>query len=45
MTDIDFKRLASLLFALRLAGTSADPVSDAVELADRLLKELQRDEE
>lgn len=44
MTDIDFRRLASLLFALRLTGTSADPISDAVELADRLLDELQRNE-
>ena len=35
---------ASLLFALRLTGTSADPISDAVELADRLLNELQRNE-
>lgn len=41
MTDIDFRRFASLLFALQLLGLSEDPIKDAVDLADRLLKELQ----
>lgn len=41
MTDIDFRRLASLLFALRLIGVVADPVKDAVETTDRLMEELQ----
>ena len=41
MTDIDFRRLASLLFALRLFGASEDPVKEAVQLADRLLTECQ----
>lgn len=44
MTDIDFRRVASLLFALRLIGTAADPVKGGVELADRLLKEIQQSE-
>lgn len=44
MTDIDFRRVASLLFALRLIGTAADPVKDGIELADKLLEEIQRTE-
>jgi hypothetical protein len=44
MTDIDFRRLASLLFALRLIGVSEDPVKDATQMADRLLGELLRNE-
>lgn len=44
MTDIDFRRFASLFFALQLLGTSKDPIKDAVGLADRLLKELQLNE-
>jgi hypothetical protein len=41
MTDIDFRRLASLLIALRLIGVSDDPIKDAIEQANRLLDELQ----
>ena len=44
MTDIDFKRLASLLFALRLFGEKEDPIADAVRHAENLLEELQRNE-
>jgi hypothetical protein len=44
MTDIDFRRLASLLFALRLYGAVEDPVKDGIEMAERLLEELQREE-
>lgn len=44
MTDIDFRRIASLLFALKLTGSAADPIKDAVELADKLLNELQENE-
>ena len=42
MTDIDFRRLASLLFALRLMGVSADPVGDGVAKANQLLEKLQQ---
>ena len=42
MTDIDFRRLASLLFALRLIGKTEDPVGDAVRQADELLGKLQQ---
>jgi hypothetical protein len=41
MTDIDFRRFASLFFALRYIGMVADPVKDAVEAADRLMEELK----
>lgn len=41
MTDIDFRRFASLLFALKMIGKTNDPIKDAVELADNLLQELQ----
>ena len=44
MTDIDFKRMASLLFALKLIGKVTDPVDSGIELADRLLKQLQKEE-
>lgn len=42
MNDIDFRRFASLLFALRLLGVSKDPISDAVKHASELLEKLQR---
>lgn len=44
MTDIDFRRLASLLITLQLIGKAADPVSAAVDMADRLLDKLQANE-
>lgn len=44
MTDIDFRRLASLLFALRLIGVTTTPIVDGVDLAEELLKELQSNE-
>lgn len=44
MTDIDFRRLASLLFALKLIGRAADPVDSGIDLADRLLQQLQQNE-
>jgi hypothetical protein len=44
MTDIDFRRFASLLFALQLNGVIEQPIVVAVELADKLLEELQKKE-
>ena len=44
MTDIDFRRFASLLFALHFVGTLNDPIKSAVEHADMLLKELKLNE-
>lgn len=43
MTDIDFRRFASLLFALQLVGTDR-PAAEAVRLANELLEELQKHE-
>ena len=44
MPDIDFIRLSALAFAIRLTGHSADPVKEAVEMAERLFDELNRKE-
>jgi hypothetical protein len=44
MTDIDFRRFASLMFALQLLHTSKEPIKDAVGLADKLLDELRQQE-
>lgn len=44
MTDIDFRRMASLLLLLHLYDKTCDPVREAVQLADELLAELNRDE-
>ena len=44
MSDIDFRRLASLLFALRLLGEAKDPIKEAVKLGDKLLEELRQGE-
>ena len=44
MTDIDFRRIASLLFALRLIGISENFAKDAVNAADKLMEEIQRGE-
>ena len=45
MTDIDFIRLSALVFATRLIGTSADPISEGTELAERLFNKLKEKEE
>lgn len=45
MTDIDFRRIAALLYSLRLVGTSQDPIKDAVALADKLLEEIRQRED
>lgn len=45
MTDIDFRRFASLLFALKLVGITETPTSDGIKFANQLLKELQRCEQ
>lgn len=44
MTDIDFKRLASLFFAICLIDKSSTPIKEAVRMADDLLKELTDNE-
>lgn len=42
MTDIDFRRFASLLITLKLLETSQEPAKEAAEIANKLLDELQR---
>ena len=46
MTDVDFIRLSALVFATELIGKTTDPISEGVEMAERLfntlnLKEVQ----
>lgn len=44
MSDVDFIRLSALVFATRLIGMTADPVSEGIDMAERLFDELkQRD--
>ena len=45
MTDIDFIRLSALVFATRLIGISADPVSEGTDMAERLFNKLKEKEE
>lgn len=44
MTDIDFIRLSALVFATRLVGKTADPVSEGMEMAERLFNKLKQKE-
>jgi hypothetical protein len=44
MTDVDFIRLSALVFAFKLIGKANDPVSDAVEMAERLFNKLKEKE-
>lgn len=44
MTDIDFIRLSALVFATRLIGHTADPVSEGLEMAERLFHQLKEKE-
>lgn len=44
MSDIDFIRLSALVFATRLIGMTADPVSEGMDMAERLFNELKQKE-
>lgn len=44
MSDIDFIRLSALVFATRLIGMTADPVSEGMEMAERLFNKLKQKE-
>ena len=44
MADIDFIRLSALVFATRLIGQTADPISEGVEMAERLFNKLKEKE-
>lgn len=41
MSDVDFIRLSALVFATKLIGISADPVSDGLDMAERLFEKIQ----
>ena len=45
MTDIDFIRLSALVFATRLIGIAADPVSEGTDMAERLFNKLKEKED
>lgn len=44
MVDIDFIRLSALVFATRLIGHATDPVSEGIEMAERLFNKLKEKE-
>ena len=44
MTEIDFIRISALVFATRLIGKTADPVSEGMEMAERLFNKLKQKE-
>ena len=44
MTDLDFIRLSALVFATRLIGRAADPISEGTEMAERLFNKLKEKE-
>ena len=44
MTDIDFIRLSALAFATKLVGHTDDPVSEAIDMAERLFNKLEEKE-
>ena len=45
MTDVDFIRLSALVFATKLIGKAADPISEVMDMAERLLNKLKEKEE
>lgn len=45
MTDIDFVRLSALVFAAKLIGKTTDPVSEGMEMAERLFYKLKEKED
>lgn len=44
MTDIDFIRLSALVFAIKLIGRTPDPVSEGLEMAERMFNKLKEKE-
>ena len=44
MTDIDFIRLSALVLVARLIGHTPDPVSEGVEMAERMFNQLKQKE-
>mgnify|MGYP007111778461 CR=1 FL=1 len=44
MTDIDYIRLSAMMFAMQLIGKVSDPVSEGIEMAERLFNKLNEKE-
>ena len=44
MIDLDFIRLSALVFATRLIGEVTDPISEGVDMAERLFNKLKEKE-
>jgi hypothetical protein len=44
MNDIDFIRLSALVLTTRLMGSTDDPVTEAVEMAESLFNRLNEKE-
>ena len=44
MNDLDFIRLSALVFATRLIGRTIDPISEGVDMAERLFNKLKERE-
>ena len=45
MSDIDFIRLSALVFATKLIGVAQDPVSEGMDMAERLFNKLKEKED
>ena len=45
MTDVDFIRLSALVFATKLIGHTTDPVSEGIDMAERLFNKLKEKED
>ena len=45
MSDIDFIRLSAMMFALQLIGKTDDPISEGVDMAERLFNKLKEKED
>lgn len=45
MTDLDFIRLSALVFATKLIGKVSDPISEGVDMAERLFNKLKEKED
>ena len=44
MTDLDFIRFSALVFATRLIGKATDPISEGMDMAERLFNKLKEKE-
>lgn len=45
VTDLDFIRFSALVFATRLIGKTADPISEGIDMAEGLFNKLKEKED